>query len=160
MQPPIKTFSLFMFWAFVLSCVLICEGLTQANHDTLNRVLSVFCSFSGAEWDRITQRAVADQLTRRCSKLSGSQLGAGTQTLWVLRFCVQASPSATAWCYCLAVHRCALSCMRAHTQTEPLTSRSQKEQALSVSFLTAWLLTLLPKYHKTGYNIYNYPHLH
>lgn len=61
MQPPIKTFSLFMFWAFVLSCILICEGLTQANHDTHNRVLSVFCSFSGAEWDRITQRAVADQ---------------------------------------------------------------------------------------------------
>lgn len=48
----------------------------------------------------------------------------------------------------------------AHTQTHTCTSLSQKEQALSLSSLTAWLLILLPKYHKTGYNIYNYPHLH
>lgn len=52
------------------------------------------------------------------------------------------------------IHACA------QTQTHACTSLSQKEQALSLSSLTAWLLILLPKYHKTGYNIYNYPHLH
>lgn len=44
-------------------------------------------------------------------------------------------------------HACAHLCLK-------------KEQTLSLSSLTAWLLILLPKYHKTGYNIYNYPHLH
>lgn len=48
------------------------------------------------------------------------------------------------------------TCVRAYTNTH----LSQKEQTLSLSSLTAWLLILLPKYHKTGYNIYNYPHLH
>lgn len=74
---------------------------------------------------------------------------------------MQASCSTTVWCSCLTIiiySTCTDAC--AHAQTHPCTSLSQKEQMLSLSSLTAWLLILLPKYHKTGYNIYNYPHLH